>query len=59
MDWLTDTYSEQYRHECEIRYIASQPLETRRKLLALIGNARGYEVQRRIEVELIELWKNK
>ena len=59
MDLLTDTYSEQYRHECEIRYIASHPLETRRKLLAVIGNARGYEVQRRIEVELIELWKNK
>lgn len=59
MDLLTDTYSEKYRHECEVRYIASQPLETRRKLLALIGGARGVEAQKKLEAELIQLWKNK
>lgn len=59
MDLLTNTHSEEYRHECEVRWIASQPLETRRKVLGLIGDARGVEVQKRIEAELIELWKNK
>lgn len=59
MDLLTDTHSEQYRHECEVRWIASQPLETRRKVLGLIGDARGVEVQKKLEAELIELWKNK
>ena len=59
MDLLTDTYSEQYRHECEVRWIASQPLETRRKVLGLIGKARGVDVQKRIEAELTILWKNK
>lgn len=59
MDLLTDTYSEDYRHSCEIRWIASQPLEVRRKVLGLIGDARGVEVQKRIEAELTILWKNK
>ncbi len=59
MDLLTDTYSEEYRHACEIRWIASQPLEVRRKVLGLIGDARGVEVQKRIEAELTILWKNK
>lgn len=59
MNLLTNTHSEEYRHECEVRWIASQPLETRRKVLGLIGDARGVEVQKRIEAELIELWKNK
>ena len=59
MDLLTNTHSEQYRHECEVRWLASQPLETRRKVLGLIGGARGVDVQKRIEAELTILWKNK
>ena len=59
MDLLTDTYSEQYRHECELRWLASQPLATRRKVLGLIGDARGREAQQRLQDELVELWKNK
>lgn len=59
MDLFEDTYSEKYRHECEIRWIASQPLEIRRKVLGLIGDARGVDVQKRIEAELTILWKNK
>lgn len=59
MDLLTDTHSEKYRHECEVRWLASQPLETRRKVLGLIGGARGYEAQKKLEAELIQLWKNK
>ena len=59
MDLFEDTYSEKYRHECEIRWIASQSLEVRRKVLGLIGDARGVDVQKRIEAELTILWKNK
>ena len=59
MDLLTDTYSEQYRHECEIRWLASQPLEIRRKVLGLIGDARGREAQQRLQDELVEIWKSK
>jgi len=59
MDLFEDTYSEKYRHECEIRWIASQPLQVRRKVLGLIGDARGVDVQKRIEAELTILWKNK
>ena len=59
IDLLTDTYSEQYRHECEVRWLASQPLEIRRKVLGLIGDARGRETQQRLQDELTILWKNK
>jgi hypothetical protein len=59
MDLFENTYSEKYRHECEIRWIASQPLAIRRKVLGLIGDARGIEVQKKIELELTILWKNK
>lgn len=56
---MTDTKSEQYRHECEVRYLASLPLQTRRKVLSLIGDARGRETQQRLQDELTILWKNK
>jgi len=59
MDLLTDTYSEEYRHECEVRWLVSLDLTTRRKVLGLIGDARGLETQKRLQAELIELWKNK
>lgn len=59
MDLLTDTYSEQYRHECEVRWLASQPLQVRRKVLGLIGDARGHEAQQRLQDELVEIWKSK
>ena len=59
IDLLTDTYSEQYRHECEVRWLASQPLEIRRKVLGLIGDARGREAQQRLQDELVEIWKSK
>jgi len=56
---MTDTKSEKYRHECEVRYLASLPLQTRRKVLSLIGDARGRETQQRLQDELTILWKNK
>jgi hypothetical protein len=54
-----DTYSEEHRHECEVKWLVSLDLVTRRKVLGLIGDARGIETQKRIQMELIELWKSK
>lgn len=59
MDLLTNTHSEEYRHECEVRWLVSLDLTTRRKVLGLIGDARGLKTQQRLQAELIELWKNK
>ena len=50
---------EEYRHECELRYIIKLPLQNRRKYLALVGERRGIKAQRKIEVDLIEIWKEK
>ena len=55
-DW---SYSEEYRHECELRYIIKLPLQNRRKYLVLVGERRGIEAQRKIEADLIEIWKEK
>lgn len=59
MDLFTKSYSEEHRHACEVRYLANLPLQTRRKVLGLIGDARGIEAQKRLQDELIILWKNK
>lgn len=56
---MIDTYSEEWRHECEVRWIANQPLEVRRKVLGLIEDARGKQARKKIEAELIAKWKNK
>ena len=56
---MIDTYSEQYRHECEVLWLTKLPLETRRKVLGLIEDARGKQVRKTLESELIEVWKNK
>lgn len=56
---MIDTYSEEWRHECEVRWIADQPLEVRRKVLGLIEDARGKQARKKIEAELIAKWKNK
>lgn len=56
---MIDTYSEQHRHNCEVRWLTGLPLETRRKVLGLIQDARGKQVRQTLEAELIEVWKNK
>jgi len=56
---MIDTYSEEHRHACEVRWLTKLPLQTRRKVLGLIGDARGKEVRKKLELELIEIWKNK
>ena len=51
--------SEEYRHECELRYIIKLSLQERRKYLALVGQRRGINAQRKIEADLIQIWKEK
>lgn len=51
--------SEQYRHECELRYLASMNLSGRRKYLALVLDKRGVEALEKLKEGLTELWTDK
>mgnify|MGYP000196812587 CR=1 FL=1 len=59
MDLFEDTSSEQYRHECELRYIANMNLSERRKYLGLVLDKRGVKSLEKLKEGLTELWKNK
>jgi hypothetical protein len=59
MDLFDDTYSEQYRHECELRYVASMPLSERRKYLGLVLEKRGVIALNQLKEGLQEIWKNR
>jgi len=59
MDLFDDTYSEQYRHECELRYIASMDLSGRRKYLALVLDKRGVKSLEKLKEGLEQIWKNR
>ena len=57
---LNNSYSDEFRHECEIRYIASMDLSGRRKYLALVLDKRGVKSLEKLKEGLTELWiKNK
>ena len=59
MDLFDDTSSEKYRHECELRYIASMNLSGRRKYLALVLDKRGVKALEKLKEGLTKLWTNK
>lgn len=59
MDLFEDTSSEQYRHECELRYIANMNLSGRRKYLGLVLEKRGVKSLEKLKEGLVELWKDK
>lgn len=54
-----DTYSEEYRHQTELRYIASMDLSGRRKYLGLVLEKRGVVALNKLKEGLELLWKNK
>jgi hypothetical protein len=56
---LNNSYSEEWRYECELRYIASMNLQGRRKYLALVLDKRGIKSLEKLKEGLQELWKNK
>ena len=57
MDLFKDTKSEEYRHECELRYIASMNLSDRREYLVLVRDKRGLKAMQQLQEGLIILWK--
>lgn len=61
MQWQIngETYSEQYRHECELRYIASMNLSERRKYLGLVLEKRGVVALEKLKEGLTVLWNQK
>jgi hypothetical protein len=59
MDLFNDTSSEQYRHECELRYIASMNLSGRRKYLALVLDKRGVKSLEKLKEGLQKIWTSK
>jgi len=61
MQWQTngETYSEEYRHQCELKYIASMDLSGRRKYLGLVLEKRGVVALNKLKEGLTELWNKK
>jgi hypothetical protein len=56
MDLFDDTSSEQYRHKCELRYIASMKLSERRMYLGKVLEKRGVVALNKLKEGLTELW---
>lgn len=59
MDYPTDTYSEEWRHECEARQVLKWGLQERREYLQLVGSKRGIEARLKLEDKVRELWKTR
>ena len=59
MDLFIDTYSEEYRHDCEVRFVSRMDLSGRRKYLGGVLEKRGVKAQQRLKDSLEELWKTK
>jgi hypothetical protein len=57
MQWQTN--GEQYRHECELRWLEKLPLQIRREYLVLVEQKRNKQARERLEKGLIERWKNR
>lgn len=61
MPWQNngETYSEEYRFKCELKYISQMNLSGRRKYLGLVLEKRGVKALEKLKEGLTELWKNK
>ena len=59
MDLFDDTSSEKYRHECELRYIASMDLSGRRRYLGMVLEKRGVVALNKLKEGLEKIWKNR
>ena len=57
MQWQTN--GEDYRHQCELRFIASMSLSERRKYLGLVLEKRGVDALNKLKEGLEQIWKNK
>lgn len=54
---ILDKKSEQYRHECELKFIASMNLSERRRYLGKVLEKRGVVALNKLKEGLTELWK--
>lgn len=53
------SYSEEHRHECEVKAVANMPLQKRREFLALVQDKRGLDARLKLQEGLIKLWNTK
>lgn len=51
--------SEQYRHECELRWMLRLSLQKRREHLENVGRIRGDDARKQLEKGLLELWNKR
>ena len=58
MQWQNngETYSEEWRNECEARELLTWPLAKRRKQLALVCEKRGVKAYEILTQEMIRQW---
>ena len=54
---LNNFYSEEWRMECEARYVLSIPKDKRKLYLADVETKRGKEPRELLEKEILRLWK--
>ncbi len=54
---LRNSYSEEWRKECEARELLSWPLAKRRKQLDLVQQKRGWQARLDLQDEMERLWK--
>jgi len=52
-----ETYSEEWRKECEARELLSWPLDKRRKHLDLVQQKRGWEARLKLQDEMESQWR--
>jgi hypothetical protein len=50
---------EQHRHECEVKWLATFPLQSRRDYLQLVEVKRNKQAREQLEQGLITLWNNR
>ena len=53
------TYSEEFRHQTEVRFVAKMDLSGRRRYIASVMEKRGVEAANKLKEGLEELWLNK
>jgi len=55
-----DTYSEEYRHACEIRFVLCMPTKERRAAyLALVETRRGKAAADRLRQDVLREWRKR
>lgn len=56
---LNNFYSEEWRMECEARYVLSIPKEKRKLYLADVEGKRGKQARLELESEIMKQWTDK